>query len=396
MTLDAELYWRPERAAALAALEDFVERAGHDYARDRNEDRGPDNRHNVSRLSPWIRARVVTEEEVIRAVLARHSPGAAEKFIQEVCWRTYWKGWLAMRPQVWRRYLADVQTLRNDYRDHQGCRRAMAGESGIACFDAFARELIDTGYLHNHARMWFASIWIFTLKLPWQLGADFFFRYLLDGDPASNTLSWRWVAGLQTKGKHYVARADNIERFTAGRFRGPMKLNEKAEPLDEDEEIPRPQALKECIWPERSGRTGVLLTDEDVSAGSWLAGEYGVASLAGMLPERAYEHLAVDDRVVNFRRAGLKDAGAEILHGRTPVASVADWLKREKLDLVLMPEPAVGLWDDAVRELTASGLPVHLVRRPWDENLYPHATHGFFRFKSAFAGRKIFDYVSNG
>jgi deoxyribodipyrimidine photo-lyase len=393
MTLDEELYWRPERAAALAALEDFVERAGHDYARDRNEDRGPDDRRNVSRLSPWIRTRVITEEEVIRAVLDRHSPGAAEKFIQEVCWRTYWKGWLAMRPVIWRRYMKDVKTLKIDYREHQGFQRAVAGESGIACFDTFARELVDTGYLHNHARMWFASIWIFTLKLPWQLGADFFFRHLLDGDPASNTLSWRWVAGLQTKGKHYVARADNIERFTGGRFRGPMKLNENAEPLEEGEELPRPVMPSERVLPERGGRTGVLLTDEDVSAGQWLEQTVEVASLAGMMPEHAYAQVGIDERVYRFRRASLQDVGATMLDGHSPFESVADWVAREKLDRVVMPEPGVGLWDDAVRELVASGLPIHLARRPWDEKLYPHATHGFFRFKSVFAGDNIFQFL---
>ena len=92
------------------------------------------------------------------------------------------------------------------------------GATGIDCFDAWARELVATGYLHNHARMWFASIWIFTLRLPWELGADFFLRHLIDGDPASNTLSWRWVAGLQTAGKTYLATAENIARFTGGRF----------------------------------------------------------------------------------------------------------------------------------------------------------------------------------
>ncbi|BAU31831.1 deoxyribodipyrimidine photo-lyase [Microcella alkaliphila] len=79
--------------------------------------------------------------------------------------------------------------------------------------------------------MWFASIWIFTLRLPWQLGADVFLRNLLDGDPASNTLSWRWVAGLQTRGKTYQATADNIARFTDGRYR-PRGLATTAEPLD--------------------------------------------------------------------------------------------------------------------------------------------------------------------
>ena len=67
------------------------------------------------------------------------------------------------------------------------------------------KELKETNYLHNHARMWFASIWIFTLDLPWQLGAEFFMKHLYDGDAASNTLGWRWVAGIQTQGKNYLA-----------------------------------------------------------------------------------------------------------------------------------------------------------------------------------------------
>ncbi len=71
--------------------------------------------------------------------------------------------------------------------------RAVEGRTGIDGFDDWARQLVETGWLHNHTRMWFASIWIFTLRLPWALGAAFFLRHLLDGDPASNTLSWRWV-----------------------------------------------------------------------------------------------------------------------------------------------------------------------------------------------------------
>ncbi|MCK7502530.1 MAG: hypothetical protein MZW92_81430 [Comamonadaceae bacterium] len=93
--------------------------------------------------------------------------------------------------------------------------------------------------LHNHARLWFASLWIFTLELPWALGADFFLRHLLDGDPASNTLSWRWVVGLQTPGKIYLARADNIARFTAGRFPAVTGLATAARPLREVPSIRR-------------------------------------------------------------------------------------------------------------------------------------------------------------
>jgi deoxyribodipyrimidine photo-lyase len=85
--------------------------------------------------------------------------------------------------------------------------RAVNGQTGLTCFESWVTELVETGYLHNHARMWFASIWILTLGLPWRLGAVFLYRHLLDGDAASNTLGWRWVAGLQTRGKPYPADA---------------------------------------------------------------------------------------------------------------------------------------------------------------------------------------------
>ena len=78
--------------------------------------------------------------------------------------------------------------------------------------------------------MLFASIWIFTLKLPWQKGAEFFMRHLYDGDAASNTLSWRWVAGIQTKGKNYLAKSWNISKFTNGKYQN-VRLDENALPL---------------------------------------------------------------------------------------------------------------------------------------------------------------------
>lgn len=210
--------WIPTRDAGLARLAAFTSRAGRDYARDRNEDRGPGLRANVSALSPWIRRRLVTEAEVIDAVLGRHRFEACEKFIQEVFWRGYWKGWLEMRPVVHARYEAERDILRARWAGESSLTSALEGRTGLGCFDAWVRELVEIGWLHNHTRMWFASIWIFTLRLPWQLGADFFDQHLLDADAASNTLSWRWVAGLHTKGKHYLARAENIRIHTRGRF----------------------------------------------------------------------------------------------------------------------------------------------------------------------------------
>ena len=203
----------PTREEGLRRLAAFIPKSGRDYAARRNFDL-PGHPH-VSGLSPYIRHRLVTEEEALRAILGRYALSTAEKAVQEVFWRTYWKGWLELRPEIWTDYRRGVRAALDRIRTETGLRlnweAACRGETGIDGFDHWARELAATGYLHNHARMWFASIWTFTLRLPWELGADFFLRHLLDGDPASNTLSWRWVAGLQTRGKHYLARPANVE-----------------------------------------------------------------------------------------------------------------------------------------------------------------------------------------
>jgi len=213
----------PTRTRGLARLAEFLPAAGRRYADTRNADDGPaeGGRSNVSQLSPWLHAGLIGEREVLEAVLRRHSPRAAEKFVAEVFWRIYFKGYLEQRPAIWADYCSGRDGALAAADANAGLRRAYSeaveGRTGIEAFDAWARELVATGYLHNHARMWFASIWIFTLRLDWRLGADFFLRHLMDADAASNTLSWRWVAGLHTKGKHYLARADNIARYTAGR-----------------------------------------------------------------------------------------------------------------------------------------------------------------------------------
>jgi len=236
----------PKRGEALARLEAFVWNAGRRYADTRNRDPGPGLRDNVSMLSPYIRHRVLTEHAVLTAVLRQHSPQAAEKFIEEMFWRTYWKGWLQMRPQVWQAFVSECDADRELLERSLDLRTAMAcaeeGRTGIDGFDDWSRELVQTGYLHNHTRMWFASIWIFTLRLPWSLGADFFLRHLLDADPASNTLGWRWVAGIQTPGKTYLARPDNIEKYTGGRYR-PTGLAAQAQPI-RSEAPPDPTPLR--------------------------------------------------------------------------------------------------------------------------------------------------------
>ena len=219
------------RDGALKQLDAFINSELANYSFKRNFDLGPKDKSNVSCLSPYISHRLITEYEVAKTVLAKFPYQKVEKYIQEIFWRVYWKGWLELRPQVWTDFIEDLKGLKED----DDYKKAINGETQIECFNDWVKELKENNYLHNHTRMWFASIWIFTLNLPWQKGAELFMKYLFDGDAASNTLSWRWVAGLQTKGKHYVAQSWNISKFTNNKYKN-VKLNENALPVTDKRE----------------------------------------------------------------------------------------------------------------------------------------------------------------
>ena len=219
------------REGALKQLDAFINSELANYSFKRNFDLGPKDKSNVSCLSPYISHRLITEYEVAKTVLAKFPYQKVEKYIQEIFWRVYWKGWLELRPQVWTDFIEDLKGLKED----DNYKKAINGETQIECFNDWVKELKENNYLHNHTRMWFASIWIFTLNLPWQKGAEFFMKHLFDGDAASNTLSWRWVAGLQTKGKHYVAQSWNISKFTNNKYKN-VKLNENALPVTDKRE----------------------------------------------------------------------------------------------------------------------------------------------------------------
>ncbi|WP_270938245.1 FAD-binding domain-containing protein, partial [Falsiroseomonas oryzae] len=277
------------RAEALARLDAFAPRMGAAYATGRNTDPGPGRRHDVSLLSPALRHRLVTEAEVVGTALDRHGAQAAEKFIQEVFWRSYWKGWLELRPGVWDAYRAELARDRAMLATNGGLRhayeKAVAGATGIACFDAWMAELRTSFWLHNHVRMWVASIWIFTLRLPWTLGAELFLHHLLDGDAASNTLSWRWVAGMQTPGKHYVARAENIRRHTEGRFDPVGELEEAPLPLTAPPPPPIRPLPPSATLP--AGPVALLLHEDDLHPESLLRPTAPVAAIAAIaVPER--------------------------------------------------------------------------------------------------------------
>ncbi|MFN6924084.1 MAG: FAD-binding domain-containing protein [Tabrizicola sp.] len=385
----------PTRAEGLARLAAFLPRAGAEYAALRNLDL-PGHPH-VSTLSPWLRHRLVTEAEVIDAVQRAH-PRGAEKFLAEVWWRTYWKGWLELRPGVWVAYRQGLRAALNRLAVEPGlaarAEAAMLGETGIEGFDDWARELVATGYLHNHARMWFASIWIFTLRLPWELGADFFLRHLLDGDPASNTLGWRWVGGLHTPGKTYLATADNIARNSHGRFR-PEGLAATAPPLPMAP-LPHPRPCPEGDPFDPALPSLLLLTEEDLSPGFLLDQGLRPRSIAVLVDVAGRSPLAVADHVHRFTAGAVADSlcrlgadGAPVLAGAAAPA-LLDLCDREGITQIVTPYAPVGpvasrlsaLHDQAL----ARGISLARVLRDHDRQGWPHATRGFFSFREAVMG----------
>lgn len=373
------------RAEALARLADFAPRMGHHYAAGRNTDPGPGARKDVSGLSPAVRHRLVTEAELVGTALAAHGAPAAEKFIQEVFWRSYWKGWLELRPGVWDAYLEELARDRAMLATNGGLRRAyetaVAGATGIGCFDAWMAELRETGWLHNHVRMWVASIWIFTLRLPWTLGAELFLHHLLDGDAASNTLSWRWVAGMQTPGKHYVARAENIRRHTEGRFDPAGDLDESPLPLPAPPIPPVRPLPPAAALP--AGPVALLLHEDDLHPESLLPRGAVLRAIAGIAVPEHRAATGCSPRVAAHARAALEDglARASRLFG-VPAAAMAPeevpgWAAAHGLPVVT-PWAPTG-WMAAA--LDGLGIPLHRLRRHWDEACWPLATRGFFPFR---------------
>jgi deoxyribodipyrimidine photo-lyase len=376
----------PNADTARERLVNFAPHAGVDYAQKRNFDLGAGQHSHVSTLSPYMRMKVLDEGDVSRAVLARMGAREGDKFLTEVWWRTYWKGWMEQRASVWAAYRDDLTRAHNEVQTQSGLRarweEACLGQTGIKPFDVWAKELAQTGYLHNHARMWFASIWIFTLKLPWQLGADFFMRHLLDGDAAVNTLSWRWVAGIQTKGKTYLADPANIAKFTDGRFLGVQGLAREATPPNAPPPPERQQIPDVAPYSGApADKVGLLLHSDDL--GAPFLEQLGVnpAAIAYLDCTADQSPWQTAPKVAEFRTALAQDLwpSARVLE---PDHSIADWAAAENLDHIVTPHAPVGSVRSALKRFRKSGgIPLSEVRREIDSAVWPHATAGFFKFR---------------
>jgi len=367
------------REQALQQLKDFSENFLVNYARDRNFDFGPDKRTNTSCLSKYITHRIIDEEEVLKSANSKYPYIKIEKFIQEVFWRTYWKGWLELKPTVFQSYKSDLVKL-NEQKQSRPYQDAISGKTEIECFNDWVNELKNTGYLHNHARMWFASIWIFTLKLPWQLGADFFLKHLLDGDVASNTLSWRWVAGLHTKGKHYVAASWNINKFSAKKYNH-LKLNESATALFESENFSSTPIHFDKLNNENSLFLAHNLDSNFLLKTKDKFNHYALFDFNSVLGKENYSKKVLDFKAdINAEIADLMKANFNSTITIRNKDELLRIVSEKNIKNVVMPYLICGYENDFIRKIK-NEIKITYLARDYDQYCFQFSNKGFFGFK---------------
>ena len=360
------------REGAVKELDNFIETNLKDYSFKRNFDFGPNDKSNVSCLSPYITHRLITEFEVAKKVLGKYSFQKVEKFIQEIFWRVYWKGWLELRPQVWTDFIEDLKGFKED----DNYKKAINGETQIECFNDWVKELKENNYLHNHTRMWFASIWIFTLNLPWQKGAEFFMKYLYDGDAASNTLSWRWVAGLQTKGKHYVAQGWNIAKFTNNKYKN-VSLNEDATPLIDKREY-KLSSLE--INKEDLESKTLVFFESELNIETLNLKNY--QNIYCVFLSNGKRKIKFDEKVINFKKKIIEDQVNRFSNIKIIDEINFDKYTNEIKDLDVI-YPSIGENLSFLKSIKKKkNLNYNFIVRDGDEFCWQFSNKGYFNFKS--------------
>ena len=361
------------RQGALNKLDHFIENEIANYNFKRNFDLGPKKRENVSCLSPYITHRLINEYETVKTVLKKYPYQKVEKYIQEVFWRVYWKGWLELRPKVWTDFVEDLKIIEDDEKLYQ----AKNGETEIDCFNDWVKELKEFNYLHNHTRMWFASIWIFTLKLPWQKGAEFFLRHLYDGDAASNTLGWRWVAGIQTKGKNYVAQSWNIEKFTNNRYQK-IKLNDNAVPLVDRREY----ILNQIENTDNNlSSKNLIFFENDLNLEKFNLDKY--QNIYSILLDNEHRKIKLDGKVLEFKKKLIANTVKTFSKNIKLISNSSYFdLLNEKKDFDVI-YPSIGENKSFLNNLIKKAdLKINFLRDERDIFCWKFSNKGYFNFKS--------------
>ncbi len=361
--LDAQERWR-----------DFLDNKIKNYEKFRNFDYGPTKESSVSKLSPYISHRVLLEYELLAEVKKNYQSKNVNKFIEEVYWRIYWKGWMENRPGVWNDFISGKDTKY----DNESYKKAINANTGLDFFNSWVNELKTHNYLHNHTRMWFASTWIFNLGLPWQLGAIFFFKHLYDGDAASNLLSWRWVAGLQTKGKQYLFSPSNLRRFSNNRF-NVEKINNKQILIEELNQIPYEDEIYKSNMEPKS--KSLILFENDLHAPTLRNIFRNYKNVFIVVLENEQRKIKLSESVISFKKTLVHEFTKQ-LDNVIPIDPSRFKETLEDINQVDMIYPGIGENNDFIYNFKMKNNKVifNLVR---DQDLFAwkFAKKGFFKFK---------------
>ncbi len=362
----------------------FLENKIKNYEKLRNFDYGPTNESSVSKLSPYISHRVLLEYELLKEIKKKYQSQKINKFIEEIYWRIYWKGWMENRPKVW----CDFISEKNYEYDFETYQKAINGNSELDFLNSWVNELKTHNYLHNHTRMWFASTWIFNLGLPWQLGASLFFEHLYDGDAASNLLSWRWVAGLQTKGKQYLFSPANLRKFSNNRF-NVEKINASQIFLEETKQIALDDEIYKSNMEQKSETLILFENDLHVPTLKNILGNY--KSVFIILLGNAQRKIKLSEAVLIFKQQIVFEFINQFdnVTQLDPIKLQETLVGINQLDIIY---PGVGDNNDFINSFKKSNNKVifKLVR---DQDLFAwkFAKKGFFKFKENIP--KINQYV---
>jgi len=267
----------------------------------------------------------------------------------------------------------ELNKIKEEFKKNQNYLNAIEGKTNIECFNAWTNELKENNYLHNHTRMWFSSIWIFTLELPWQLGAEFFMQHLYDGDAASNTLGWRWVAGIQTQGKHYLASEWNIKKFTNNRFNN-IKLSENAPPKVSGKTY---SIIKQDFSnPQNIEDKNLLIFENNLS--------FEITDFQNNKFKKIYlisnknRSIKLSEKVEKFKSLLIEDQ-KQRLKAKSIDCEVIDISEIKKIENCYSLYPTVG---ENLDYLNSNNIKIDFLYRKLDQYSWQYCNKGFFNFKN--------------
>ncbi len=355
-------------------LDEFIINHLASYHQLRNYDYGIENRTNVSQISKYTSHRILYEYDILEKLKMFDKK---KKYTDEILWRIYWKGYLENYKSIWFEYVNFKENSSNSNLINS----AMDGNTGIDCFDAWIEELRENNYLHNHSRMWFASIWIFTLGLPWQLGARLFMKHLFDGDASSNTLSWRWVAGMHTNNKPYLASKENIEKYTVNRFRNtPISISNKINIIKKNQHQANILPFKSNL--PNSNMLLMFDNDMNISNRSQLFNSY--AKVYILSNRYINNEIELSEKVIQFKQDLIEKVNKlipnSVVRKSTEIGTLL--ANQRYIDVIY---PGVGHNLDLINKYAKQNqIIINYIYRDEDLRYWHYANTGFYKFKTSY------------